>query len=94
MAYISEPFSLNKRQICSINIAADIFVNNNFRNTEFTQVEEIKMSDDATRPNPGNVINRPREEIPDYGRDSNGLNPDVLVRRTAAILRRCYGCVG
>lgn len=37
-------------------------------------------SSNNTRPVPGNVINRPRKEIPQYGRDySEGTDPNVMV---------------
>ena len=53
----------------------------------------MKMSEDAARPNPGNVLNRPRNEIPEYGRDANGLNPDVLVRRTTAVTKHAMNLI-
>lgn len=42
------------------------------------------MSSDATRPNPGNVINRSNDEIPDYGRGAAHDNPDEMVRYTCS----------
>lgn len=40
------------------------------------------MSSDETRPNPGNVINRSKDETPSYGLGAAHDNPDEMVRST------------
>ncbi|KAL1986749.1 hypothetical protein VTN96DRAFT_5614 [Rasamsonia emersonii] len=52
------------------------------------------MSSDATRPNPGNVINRSNDEIPDYGRGAAHDNPDEMKNISSLHQRAAGGGTG